>query len=100
MWAAFVVLLVDCWGNVVSIVRILWSWTYLHVDEVSWVGAVVGKFGYHWIFRQCRFNSRLNFGRKLYRAQVEAFMSEWHALLHYMGYFMVMSFIPVSERGS
>ena len=36
-----------CWGNVVSIVRILWSWTYLHIGEGSWVGAVVGKFGYH-----------------------------------------------------
>lgn len=25
----------------------------LHADEEIWVGVVGGKYGYHWIFRQC-----------------------------------------------
>ena len=26
----------------------------LHADNGSWVDVVGGKYGYHWIFRQCR----------------------------------------------
>ena len=37
----------------------------VHVDEGSRVGAVVGKFGYHWIFRQCRFIGTGDKGRSV-----------------------------------
>ena len=51
--AVLVVLLVDCWGNVVNLVWILWSWTFIACRRGELWGVVGEKYGYHWIFRQC-----------------------------------------------